>query len=154
MTTSIAEYYLTELNDWTNSLNFHLEEIEASQERLDEILHLNSVPDLAASVEHYLNQLFLSRQNQVSLRTHIHTQEQKLHKNYTPVGNDLVTEELKKLQKELRTSMHTTEKEYLDIKYACDEFIAQTILQQNKKNEKRKSLAQVLWLMADQPFAL
>lgn len=135
MTTSIAEYYLTELNDWTNSLNFHLEEIEASQERLDEILHLNSVPDLAASVEHYLNQLFLSRQNQVSLRTHIHTQEQKLHKNYTPVGNDLVTEELKKLQKELRTSMHTTEKEYLDIKYACDEFIAQTILQQNKKTK-------------------
>ena len=58
MTTSIAEYYITELNDWTNSLNFHLEEMEASQERLDEILHLNSVPDLAASVEHYLNQLF------------------------------------------------------------------------------------------------
>ena len=133
MTTSIAEYYLNELNDWSNLINFHLEEIEESQERLNEILHLNSVPNLAAKVEHYLNQLFLARQTQVSLKNHIHSQEKKLHKENAPVTNDEVTEDLEKYQKELRTARHTAEKEYLDIKYASDEFIAQTVNQQNKK---------------------
>ena len=136
MATSIAEYYTSELDDWKDSLYLHLERISESEERLSEILHYNTIPNLAANVEHNINQLFLLRQNLSELDRKISFLQQKLYHKDAPVRDELVTEEIKKQHKEIRDNIYKVEKEYLDIKYACDVFIASTIIEQNKKTDK------------------
>ena len=57
-------------------------------------------------------------------------------KKDAPVKDDLVTDEIKKQQKEIRDNIYKVEKEYLDIKYACDVFVSGTITEQNRKTDK------------------
>lgn len=136
MASSIAEYYTNELDNWKDAILLHLERISESEERLNEILRYNTIPNLAANVEHHLNLLFLSRQNLLSLDRRITSFQQKLISERAPVKDELVTEDVKKQQKELRTAMYKTEKEYLETKYANDDFIDQTVNRQNKKTDK------------------
>jgi hypothetical protein len=137
MTTSIAEYYLDELYDWRSAIDLYLEEIDDSEEWLQSILRFDSVPALAAKVEHHLNQLFLSKENLLKIKSSTQSSEQKFFKDQVPVGNDIVTEELKINHKKLREEMHKVEKEYLDIKYDCDEFLADAVeIQDRTKNGK------------------
>ena len=56
MTTSIADYYLYELYDWKGAADLYTEEIDESEEWLEILLKLDSVPPFAAKVEHYLDQ--------------------------------------------------------------------------------------------------
>lgn len=132
MTTSIAEYYLNELHDWKSAIDLYLEEIDDAEEWLQSILHFDSVPALAAKVEHHLNQLLLSKENLLRIKSFIQSSEQKFYKDRLPVGNDLVTEDAKAAHKQLRTEKHKAEKEYLDAKYSCDEFLATAVEMQNK----------------------
>ena len=138
MASSIAEYYTNELDDWKDSIHLNLERISESEERLNEILHYNTIPTLAANVEHYLSQLFLSRQNLLELDRRTTFLQQKLYAKEAPVRNELVTDEIKKQQKELRDNIYKIEKEYLDVKYGSDAFIAQMINEQNKKTDKNQ----------------
>ena len=135
MTNLIAVYYINELDDWKKTIDLQLKEIEESKEWLNEILQFNTVLKLAAKVEHYLNTLLLLQQNLLYIKYNIQTLELKLYKEERPVENEMVTEDLKKHQNELRSKMHRTEKEYLDIKYSCDEFLAETVIEQNKKKK-------------------
>ena len=135
MTNSIAEYYINELDDWKDLVDFNLEEIDELEEWLQEILNYDSLPILAATVEHNLTQLVLLKQNLHQLKDEMQSLEGKLYKGQTPVDNETVTEEISKHQNSLRDSMNSIEKQYLDIKYACDRFVADTIVSQSKKKE-------------------
>ena len=135
MATSIAEYYTNELDDWKDSIHLNLERISESEERLNEILHFNTIPNLAANVERYLNELFLARQNLLDLDNQVTSLEKKLYNKEAPVRDELVTDELKKLQKSLRESVYKAEKEFLELKYVIDAFIAQVVNAQIKKTD-------------------
>ena len=134
MKTSVAEYYLDELTGWRDSINFHIEEIDESEERLREVLHFNTIPKLAASTEHFLTLLTLSRQNFFSIKNKITELEAKLEEDGRPIGNELLNDNLKRVQKELRINKHSLEKEYLDVKFSCDEFLADTLNVQLRVN--------------------
>ena len=136
MATSIAEFYINELDDWEDSIQLHLERISESEERLNEILRYNTIPNLAANVEHHINQLFLLRQNLADIDRQISFLQQKLYKEEAPVRDDLVTDEVKRQQNELRDNVYKVEKESLEVKHASDVFIASTIHEQNT-NKKR-----------------
>lgn len=131
MTTSIAEYYLDELYDWKSAVDLYLTKVDDSEEWLRSLQDSDSVPELAAKTEHYLNQLFLSKENLSSVRSAIQSSERKLYKEQAPVSNDAVTENLKIQQRKLRQDMHRVEKDYLDVKYECDEFLANAVDIQN-----------------------
>lgn len=132
MTNSIAEYFLDELYDWKSAIDLYLEETEDSEEWLRDILRFDSVPQLSAKVEHYLNRILLSRQNLLYLRTFIESFEKQLYKDETPETNEMITQQQRDQQKQLREDMHKVEKEYLDLRYACDEFLASAVdLQSN-----------------------
>lgn len=136
MTNSIAEYYLDELNDWQTAIDLYLEAIDNSEEWLQSLLHFNSVPALAAKVEHYLNTLLLSKEHLRQIKTIILSGERILYKDHVPVDDDIVTEELRDSHRLLRKEMHRAEKEYLDTKYDCDEFLASAIEIQNKARSR------------------
>lgn len=129
---SIAEYYLDELYDWKSSVDLYLEEIDESEEWLEILVKFDTVPAFAAKVEHYLNQLFLSKENLRKLIYAIKSAEKTLYKNQTPIFNEFITEDIKTKHKQLREKMHGAEKEYIDIKYERDTFLADAIEIQNR----------------------
>ena len=132
MTNSIAEYYLNELYDWRSAINLYIEEIDDSEEWLQTLVNLDTVPAFAAKVEHYLNQLFLSKENLFVLRSVIQSAEKKLYRDQIPVLNEAITDDVKAQHKQLREEMHRIEKEYLDTKYERDAFLADAIEIQNR----------------------
>lgn len=132
MTMSIAEYYLNELSHWRSTIDLYLEEIDDFEEWLQSILRFDSIPALAAKVEHFLAGLLLSKDNLLRLKAFIESAEQKFYKDDVPVNNDVVTDELRTNHKQLRAAMHKVEKEYLAVKYDCDEFLASAVEIQNK----------------------
>jgi len=127
MTNSIAEYYLNELYDWKSAIELYLEEIEDAQEWLQSILRFDSVPALSAKVERRLNQLFIARNKFSKIKSDIQSAERKLYKEQIPASNDAVTEEIRKRHKQLRSEMHETEKDYLDVKFYCNEFLESAV---------------------------
>ena len=133
MTTSVAKYYLDELQDWQSTIDVYLREIDSLEEWLKEFLRFNSVPDLAGKTEHFLGQLALCKQGLLHLEISIQLFETNLYKDHTPVENELINEEFKNRQKELRSNMHHVERDYLMVKYNCDEFLSNFVDIQNKK---------------------
>lgn len=137
MTTSIAEYYLDELYDWRTSIDLYVEQISDAEGSLKDIVRFNTIPDLAAKVEHFLSQLFISKQNLLYLKTFVQSFERKLYREHTPVSNESITEDLKEKQNQLRKDMHSVEKEYLEVKYNCDQFLAYAVTIQSKKKNNQ-----------------
>lgn len=133
MTTSIAEYYLDELYDWKTTIDLYVEGITDAEERLKDVLRFNTVPDLAAKVEKYISQLFMSKQNLLYLRTFVQSFEKKLFEEHTPVSDENITDDMKEKQNQLRKDMHSVEKEYLEVKYNTDDFLAYVVAMQNRK---------------------
>lgn len=137
MTTSIAEYYLDELYDWRTSIDLYVEQISDAEGSLKDIVRFNTIPDLAAKVEHFLSQLFISKQNLLYLKTFVQSFERKLYREHAPVSNESITEDLKEKQNQLRKDMHSVEKEYLEVKYNCDQFLAYAVTIQSKKKNNQ-----------------
>jgi hypothetical protein len=134
MTTSIAEYYSTELDDWKETIDFNLEKIDEVHEGLDEILRFNTVTNLAGKVEHHLNALLLCKQNFADLYSKINAFEKKIYNGQAPVANELITGAIKDQQQQLRKEMYETEMDYISVKSDCANFLADTIYAQNIKH--------------------
>lgn len=132
MTTSIAEYYLNESYDWKSAVDLYIEEVEESEEWLEILLKLDGMPAFAAKVEHDLNQLFLSKDDLLRLRSAIQSGERALYKEQTPLTDEFITDEIKTQHKQLRLEVHRVEKEYLQIKYERDTFLADAVEVQNR----------------------
>jgi hypothetical protein len=135
MANPISEYYINELENWQDSIDLHLEQASGAEALLNEILHYNTVPQLAANVQHYINQLFVSMQKLMDLDKRIIAAKEKLAIKKAPVSDKWVNDNLIQL-KEIRMDMYTIEKESLETKYAIDDFIAQVIAKQNKAADK------------------
>lgn len=134
---SPAEFCLNELADWKDSIILNLEKIEKLQAGMKEVLLFNTEADLSNSVKQHLYELILFRQNLTHLKSSILSLELKLYKDQASF-TDVVAEDLKRQQNELRKNMHSLEKEYLDIKYDCDYFLAETIARQKKDSDNRQ----------------
>lgn len=131
MALSIAEYYLDEIYTWKDALIFHLEESEQLQDFLQEILQLNSVPGLAMMAEHQLSAMFNIREVLQVLKAEGEGLQQVLQQQQRPISNQEITERMKQDQRNLRARMLAAEKEFLDIRYKCNEFIAEAVSQQH-----------------------
>jgi len=134
MTTSIAQYYIRELEDWKETLDFDMERIDEMHEWLEEVLRFNTVTGFAGKAEHHLNQLFLIKQILVNLRFKLSDFEKKIYNKDLPLPNEIITEEIKYYQQQLRTDMYEAEKAYMAVKYDCDTLLANTIPAQTSKS--------------------
>jgi hypothetical protein len=131
---SIAGYFLSEMEGWQDSLEFHGTEILRSEELLKVIIQMNTIPDLSNRVDHFFVRLKAIHTEMTTLEEQIASGEEELMEDEEPVSNDAVSEAMSLRQKEFRDLMHILENRYLELKYECDGFVAETLVVQNRKS--------------------
>jgi hypothetical protein len=136
MPLSIAEYYLDEIYTWKDALIFHLEEAEELRDYLQEVMQLNTVPGIAMMAEHQLATMFNIREVLHDLKAEGERLQKSLQQELRPVSNDQVTNQMNQNQRNLRARMFAAEKEFLDIRYKTNEFIAEAVSRQHIKSRR------------------
>jgi hypothetical protein len=127
MPTNIAEYYTEELIGWTNTIHFYTEEMDQMEEKLAEIIRRNSIIDIAEKVE--AQQIFLDEMSEKFSRLLFECKDQEalLKKNGTFIEDSLMDPKTGDSQSDLRRKMKEMEKEYIDVKFNCADFLLGTL---------------------------
>jgi hypothetical protein len=124
MPTRVSTYYTDELTDWSRLINDHNEELVEFDERLEEVIRRNSIVDIAQKVASQKTRLILISGKFYNLQLEIHQQEAALMSDSIPVDDTFIPLETEKKQHELRHKMQATEKEYVDVKFDCYNFLS------------------------------
>ena len=127
MSTTIAEYYTDELVEWNDSINFYSKEMDKLEQKLGEIISRNSIVGIAEKVEAHQTLLNELSDKFHRLKIEIQQQEAIFKTDSTLVDNTLINNETGMRQAELRRKMQTAEKEYIDVKFDCYNFLSQTL---------------------------
>ena len=119
-----AEFYTDELGEWVRTIAVYIAEVSQFELRLGEVIQRNSIPNIAARVEHEQDEL-----NQVSgifqwLIRQIERQESALKTDSRLLDDTLINAELEKQQDDLRRLMQEAEKEYIAKKHSCINFLS------------------------------
>lgn len=124
MTHSISAYYLSELEDWSRAVSFYEEEIEALEDKLEEIIHRNTIPNLAANTEEFLKNFQHQMVQFELLESAIREQENQLAHDDEPDEDQAILPATKMQQTTLRAEMKSAEKNFIETKYHCYEFLS------------------------------
>lgn len=127
MTHSISAYYLSELDDWSRAVSFYEEEIEALELKLEEIIHRNTIPNLAANTEVFLKNFQQQLVQFELLESEIREQENLLTHDDEPDEDRAILPATKMQQTTLREQMKAAEKNFIESKYHCYEFLSETL---------------------------
>lgn len=132
MSNQISEYYINEINSWKESIDFYYKQIDQFEVWLREIIQLNTIPQLSSSVNHFLRRFEDKRNSFESFRLKcLEWHDQLIDKEEeSPVEDKMVTGDLRLMHRDLRDKMRVLEREYLELKYAADEFVADTLAAQ------------------------
>ncbi|HEY8659940.1 MAG TPA: hypothetical protein VIL78_12960 [Hanamia sp.] len=131
MATTISEYYTDELLDWNNSIVFYKNEMDEFTQKLGEVIRRNSIVGIAERVEEH--QALLNKVGDKFYRIQIDIQQQgqALKSDSTLLDDRLINTETEKRQVELRSKMQAAEKEYIDVKFTCYNFLSGTLKKKN-----------------------
>jgi hypothetical protein len=127
MPTNIAEYYISELLDWNNAIIFYNEEMEEIEQKLEEVINRNSIVGIADKVElqqtliNEVSDKFYKLQNEIQEQSGTLQSEGKL-KDDALISNDYELQQF-----EIRQKMNKVEKEYIDKKLNCYNFLSTTL---------------------------
>ena len=124
MPTTVSTYYADELIDWDSSINYHNKEMDEFEERLDEVIRRNSIVDIARKVESHRTQLTRISGKFSTLQSEIQQQEAALKTDSTLVEDASISKETESRQNKLRHNMQAAEKEYVDVKFDCYNFLS------------------------------
>ena len=127
MPTNIAEYYISELLDWNNAIIFYNEEMEEIEQKLVDVINRNSIVGIADKVEvqqtliNEVSDKFYKLQNQIQEQSGTLQSDGKL-KDDALISNDYELQQF-----EIRQKMNKVEKEYIDKKLNCYNFLSTTL---------------------------
>jgi hypothetical protein len=124
MATTIAAHYTDELTDWSRLIDFYNQEATEFAGKLAEVIRRNSIPDIGTKVEAHQDRFNAIMKMFIRLRIQIHKQEIALKTDSVFIDDSLINEDIEKKQLELRRNMQQTEKEFVDTKYACSDFLS------------------------------
>ena len=126
--TTISEYYTSELSEWNHDVNLHLDEMDQLEDKLTAVIRRNSIPGIAAEVEKHLHHLEKITDILQTLQYDIREQE-TLMRTYAakPANEEILKKDAEKKQAVLRLNMHAAEKEFIDVKFGCYEFLSGTL---------------------------
>lgn len=127
MPNTIAEYYTDELVDWNNAIIFYNNEMDEFEHKLAEVISRNSIVGIAEKVEAHQSLLNKVSEKFYKLEMEIQQQEAALKTDSTLIDNALINDEIEKRQMELRSKIQAAEKEYIDIKFNCYNFLSDTL---------------------------
>jgi hypothetical protein len=124
MNQALTSYYFTELTDWSRTLEYCLSEMPEFEARLAELIHRNTIPQLAINAEHFLKQFrdMLKKINTVIKEIRKQQEQIKL-EDVIPLNNERLLSITNK-QNLLRNKMQATEKDFVDLKYSCYNFFS------------------------------
>ena len=131
MATTIAEHYTGELVDWGRLIAFYDQEATEFETKLAEVIQRNSIPNIAAKVEEQQDKLNVMMKKFNRIRIQIRKQGAALKTDSAFIDDKLIHAETEKKQNELRWDMQQTEKEYIDTRYACSEFLSERLKKKN-----------------------
>ena len=130
MSNLIAEYYINEIDGWKEGQEYYQKQIDQIIEWLKEIIQFDTVPGLANSVSLFIGR-FTSKSDEFSkFEKQILNFRESLIVEDDPIEDIDLTSDFQMQQRVLRDTMKNLEKEYLELKYAGDEFIAETLVMQ------------------------
>lgn len=127
MNTTIARYYVDELAHWIRQLQFYHREIDDLGTKLSEVIRRNTIPHIAEKVEAQQASLNEVAARFKQLHLLIEKQHTTLKGDNTLVDNTQIDEEINERQNELRQQMEQAEKFYLVVKYACFQFLSESL---------------------------
>jgi hypothetical protein len=127
MATTIAEYYTDELIKWHNAVVFYNNEIHEFGQKLAEVIRRNSIVGIAQKVEAHQTLLNHSAAKFYKLQKAIQQQQAVLKTDSKLVDDTLINNEAEKRQAGLRRMMQAAEKEYIDVKFDCYNFLSGTL---------------------------
>ncbi len=127
MATTIAAYYTDELLEWANTLVFYNNEMIEFTKKFAEVIRRNSITGIAAKVE--ANQSLLNQLSNRFYGLHRDIQQQRaaLSDNCVLVDNNQIDQETEQDQVDLRNKMQAAEKEYIELKFKCYDFLSGTL---------------------------
>jgi len=79
-----------EHKDWLSKLSFYNDELDLMQKRIEEVVQKNNAVEVRAQVDHFQNQIFITRSHAVDMRKEIQKHEVEIEKtiNSNPVAVD------------------------------------------------------------------
>lgn len=125
MGTTLVEYFIDELVDWNHLITSDFGEMSEFENKLTEVVQRNTIPNIAAKVEEQQDKLNAVSAKFKKLLIQIQQQEAAFKKDHMPIDDTLINPESEKAQNGLRRSMQQTEKEYIDAKFDCYNFLSQ-----------------------------
>ena len=131
MPTTIAKYYNDELVEWVRLMTFYNGEIDQFELKLAEVIQRNTIPGIAAKVEAHQEKLNTVSQKFTQLQKRILEQKGWLKTDSTFIDDTTIKTETDEEQKQIRKKMEEIEKEYIDVKYGCYQFLSETLNKQN-----------------------
>jgi len=131
MAITISEYYTDELLDWNNSIVFYKNEMDEFTQKLGEVIRRNSIVGIAERVEEHQTLLNKVGDKFYRIQIEIQQQGQALKSDSTLLDDRLINTETEKRQVELRSKMQAAEKEYIDVKFTCYNFLSGTLKKKN-----------------------
>jgi hypothetical protein len=120
------------MEGWKESISFYEQEIERSFSLLKTVIQLNTIPDLAAKVDHFYRGYENHLQSMKTFEHKLNEIEDTLMSGEEPKENLLIGDMETSRQKDSRNEMQRMESAYLEYKYQVDEFIAETLIVQNR----------------------
>lgn len=124
MPTTIAEYYSVELVDWNDSIQHYNEELDNIESRLEEVIRRNSIIGIAEKVEAHQTLINEVSDKLYALLLDFKKQEAAIKKNNTFIDDSLINDEIENKQADLRHQMQVAEKEVIDVKFDCYNFLS------------------------------
>ena len=127
MPTNIAEYYISELLDWNNAIIFYNEEMEEIEQKLAEVISRNSIVGIAEKVEFQQTLLNNVSDKFYKLQNEIQEQSSSLQSDGKLKEDALISNDYELKQFEIRQKMNIVEKDYIDKKLNCYNFLSATL---------------------------
>jgi hypothetical protein len=124
MPTTIAEYYSDELVDWNDSIQHYNEEADGIEEKLAEVIRRNSIIDIAEKVEAHQFLINQVSDKFLALLHEFKKQESAIKKDSSFIDDSLIDDKIENQQAELRRQMQAAEKEFIDVKFDCYNFLS------------------------------
>jgi hypothetical protein len=124
MPTTIAEYYADELVDWNDSIQHYNEELDNIESKLEEVIRRNSIIGIAEKVEAHMSMINGVSDKFYALLLDFKKQETAIKKNDTFIDDSLINDDIENQQAALRHQMQATEKEVIDVKFDCYNFLS------------------------------
>lgn len=124
MATTIAQYYTEELEKWNHQVASYRREMFEMGNDLVEVIRRNTIPGIAAIVKQKQDKLNKISKKIDRLQTWFQKQGVALKTDHRFLDDTLINPETEKLQNELRQLMQRSEKEYIDTKHDCSNFLS------------------------------